>query len=165
MNPVGGIGGGGSIEQIIALRQQIIDRSKVLTDLHQAKPAAPSEAGGIGGAQAQPTSFGDSLKGALDSVNAAQSRSGELTAAYERGETTDIAKAMAEGVRGGLEAVAVTGPGDLPITPCGRCRQVLNELAQLGGTDPEVLCVGPDTVQRVKLSDLLPHAFGPASLT
>jgi cytidine deaminase len=42
---------------------------------------------------------------------------------------------------------------------------VLNELAQLGGTDPEVLCVGPDTVQRVKLSDLLPHAFGPASLT
>ena len=35
MNPVGGIGGGGSLEQIIALRQQIIDRSKVLTDLHQ----------------------------------------------------------------------------------------------------------------------------------
>jgi len=28
MNPVGGIGGGGSIEQIIALRQQIIDRSQ-----------------------------------------------------------------------------------------------------------------------------------------
>ena len=44
MNPVGGIGGGGSIEQIIALRQQIIDRSKVLTDLHQAKPAAPTAA-------------------------------------------------------------------------------------------------------------------------
>ena len=53
-----------------------------------------SEAGGIGGAEAQPASFGDSLKGALDSVNAAQSRSGELTAAYERGETTDIAKVM-----------------------------------------------------------------------
>ena len=76
------------------MRQQIIDRSKVLTDLHQAKPAAPTEAGGVGATQAQPTSFGDSLKGALDSVNAAQSRSGELTAAYERGETTDIAKVM-----------------------------------------------------------------------
>ena len=80
-------------------------------------------------------------------------------------ETVAVAKAMADGVRGGLEAVAVTGPGDMPITPCGRCRQVLNELAQLGGTDPEIFCVGPDAVTRVRLSELLPHAFGPASLT
>lgn len=83
-------------------------------------------------------------------------------------ETVAVSKAMADGVRGGLEAVAVTGPldkgGDAPITPCGRCRQVLNELAQLGGTDPEILCVGPKHVKRVKLSVLLPDAFGPASL-
>ncbi|WP_407985657.1 cytidine deaminase [Pontixanthobacter gangjinensis] len=79
-------------------------------------------------------------------------------------ETIAVSKAMADGVRGGLLAVAVTGPGDDPITPCGRCRQVLNELAQLGGTDPEILCVGPDEVKRVKLSVLLPEAFGPASL-
>ena len=79
-------------------------------------------------------------------------------------ETVAVAKAMADGVRGGLQAVAVTGPGDRPITPCGRCRQVLNELAQLGGTDPEVLCVGPGEVRRVRLSALLPDAFGPASL-
>ena len=80
-------------------------------------------------------------------------------------ETFAVSRAMADGLRGGLQAVAVTGPAADPITPCGRCRQVLNELAQLGGTDPDVLCVGPDAVQRVKLSDLLPHAFGPASLT
>jgi cytidine deaminase len=79
-------------------------------------------------------------------------------------ETVAVSKAMADGVRGGLEAVAVTGPGADPITPCGRCRQVLNELAQLGGTDPEILCVGPEDVRRLRLSDLLPHAFGPASL-
>ena len=79
-------------------------------------------------------------------------------------ETVAVAKAMADGVRGGLEAVAVTGPGDQPITPCGRCRQVLNELAQLGGTDPLVLCVGPDEVRQVRLSELLPHAFGPTNL-
>lgn len=79
-------------------------------------------------------------------------------------ETVAVSKAMADGVRGGLEAVAVTGPADDPITPCGRCRQVLNELAQLGGTDPEILCVGADRVKRVKLSVLLPDAFGPASL-
>lgn len=79
-------------------------------------------------------------------------------------ETVAVAKAMADGLRGGLEAVAVTGPGADTITPCGRCRQVLNELAQLGGTDPVVLCAGPDEVRRARLSDLLPHAFGPASL-
>lgn len=79
-------------------------------------------------------------------------------------ETVAVAKAMSEGVRGRLAKVAVTGPGADPITPCGRCRQVLNELAQLGGTDPEVLCVGPDEVRRTTLSALLPDAFGPASL-
>ena len=88
MNPVGGIGGGGSIEQIIALRQQIIDRSKVLQEVHQPKPAEPTEA-------ASPaTSFGDTLKTALDNVNSVQAESGKLTAAYERGEETDIAKVM-----------------------------------------------------------------------
>ena len=80
-------------------------------------------------------------------------------------ETVAVSKAMADGVRGGLVAVAVTGPGDEPITPCGRCRQVLNELAQLGGTDPAILCVGPHEIRRLRLSELLPHAFGPASLT
>jgi cytidine deaminase len=79
-------------------------------------------------------------------------------------ETVAVAKAMSDGVRGGLTKIAVTGPSPEPITPCGRCRQVLNELAQLGGTDPEVLCVGPNDVQRLKLSELLPRAFGPASL-
>lgn len=83
-------------------------------------------------------------------------------------ETVAAAKALAEGRRGGLQAVAVTGPagraGGAPITPCGRCRQVLNELAQLGGTDPVVLCVGAAEVRRVRLSELLPAAFGPASL-
>jgi cytidine deaminase len=80
-------------------------------------------------------------------------------------ETVAVGRAMADGIRGGLEAVAVTGPAADPITPCGRCRQVLNELAQLGGTDPDVLCVGEREVRQVKLSELLPHAFGPASLT
>lgn len=79
-------------------------------------------------------------------------------------ETVAVSKAMAEGMRGGLVRVAVTGPGADVITPCGRCRQVLNELAQLGGTDPEVLCVGPGEVRRTALSALLPDAFGPANL-
>lgn len=79
-------------------------------------------------------------------------------------ETVAVSRAMADGVRGGLVKVAVTGPGADVITPCGRCRQVLNELAQLGGTDPEILCVGPNEVRRTTMSALLPDAFGPASL-
>ncbi|MEB3416591.1 cytidine deaminase [Alteriqipengyuania sp. WL0013] len=80
-------------------------------------------------------------------------------------ETVAVSKAMNDGVRGGLIAVAVTGPAVEPITPCGRCRQVLNELAALGDTDPLVLCVGSEEVRETQLSGLLPRAFGPASLT
>jgi len=81
-------------------------------------------------------------------------------------ETVAAAKAMGEGRRDGLLAVAVTGPENnaTPITPCGRCRQILNELAQLGSTDPLILCVGSDEVREVRLSVLLPSAFGPAHL-
>jgi cytidine deaminase len=79
-------------------------------------------------------------------------------------ETVAVAKAMAEGRRGGLVEIAVTGTGPAPVTPCGRCRQVLNELAELGSTDPLVLCCGEDEVLERRLSDLLPAAFGPSSL-
>ena len=63
-------------------------------------------------------------------------------------------------------AVAVVGikADREPITPCGRCRQVLNEVAALGNTDPLVLCVSSEGVRRVSLSSLLPHAFGPGHL-
>jgi cytidine deaminase len=85
-------------------------------------------------------------------------------------ETVAVAKAFEAGRRGGLVAVAVVGlkAGADPITPCGRCRQVLNEVAALGATDPLVLCVAGkglgDDVRRVTLSVLLPHAFGPSHL-
>ena len=89
-------------------------------------------------------------------------------------ETVAGAKALSQEWSGALEAVAVFGGPvgedgaatgcDPPITPCGRCRQVLNEIAQLGGTDPLVLCVGANEVVETTLAALLPLAFGPASL-
>jgi len=79
-------------------------------------------------------------------------------------ETVAVAKALSEGRRGGLVEVAVAASGGGTVTPCGRCRQVLNELAALGGTDPLVLCSGADEVRALRLSELLPAAFGPDSL-
>ena len=79
-------------------------------------------------------------------------------------ETVAVAKAFGEGRRGGLVEVAVTASGDDVVTPCGRCRQVLHELADLGATDPLVYCCGPSEVREMRLSELLPAAFGPRSL-
>ncbi len=85
-------------------------------------------------------------------------------------ETVAVGKALSEEWRGNLEMVAViggkagqVGSGD-PVTPCGRCRQILNEVAGLGGSDPLVLCVGENTVLEMRLSELLPRAFGPDAL-
>ena len=85
-------------------------------------------------------------------------------------ETVAVGKLLSDGLRGRLEAVAVIGgkAGQLgsgaPVSPCGRCRQMLSEVAQLGGTDPTVWCVGEVEVLEILLSALLPHAFGPANL-
>ena len=89
-------------------------------------------------------------------------------------EASAVAMALNDGRRGGLLAVAVAGgrpdaagaglPGPDPVMPCGRCRQMLHELAALGGTDPEVIGVADGSLLRIPLSALLPHAFGPANL-
>lgn len=83
-------------------------------------------------------------------------------------ETVAVATAMAQGRRGGLVALAVIGGPDgeprAAVTPCGRCRQVLNELAASGGTDPLVWCGEGNAVPEMRLSRLLPHAFGPDHL-
>lgn len=84
-------------------------------------------------------------------------------------ETVACSIAAHAGRRGGLLAVAVlggmAGRVDAAISPCGRCRQILNELAALGRTDPLVLCVGETEVVEMRLSVLLPNAFGPKDLS
>ncbi|MGI4732225.1 MAG: cytidine deaminase [Janthinobacterium lividum] len=90
-------------------------------------------------------------------------------------ETVAIATASSAGRLGDVVAVAVIGgamdaagrpTGTAPVGPCGRCRQVLNEAAQIGGRDLQVICAAAqgDAVERYRLSELLPHAFGPADL-
>jgi flagellar hook-basal body complex protein FliE len=84
---VGSIGGAGGINQILSLRQQIIEKSSLLQQVKHATPAAPAtEAAGEG--------FTGALKQALDSVQASQQKAEDLSAGYQRGEVTDVAKVM-----------------------------------------------------------------------
>ena len=88
MSPVGGPGSAGSVQQIMQMRQQLIERSQILQELHQAKTPgaeAPAPAGG---------GFAETLRTALDGVSAKQAQSSAMSEAYERGEVTDIASVM-----------------------------------------------------------------------
>lgn len=89
-------------------------------------------------------------------------------------ETVAVATASAAGRLADIVAVGVIGglvgaaglQGTDPVTPCGRCRQVLNEAAQIGGRDLTIHCAAGtgDAVATYALSELLPNAFGPANL-
>jgi flagellar hook-basal body complex protein FliE len=86
---VGGVGGGGAmgIDRVMQLRQQILDRNEALSRANTVAPAT-------GLTEAKPTTFAATLENALKDVNQAQHNSSQLSAAYERGETVDIAKVM-----------------------------------------------------------------------
>ncbi len=85
---VGGASGG--IHQVMALRQEILQRSQALQDVRIGGEATPPKAGATG----QVAGFADTLQNAMQDVSAVQKRSGDMQAAYERGEVTDVAKVM-----------------------------------------------------------------------
>jgi flagellar hook-basal body complex protein FliE len=88
MSAVGGIAGGAmSVDRVMALRAQILDRNAALS-------RANSAAGISAPAAAQPTSFADTMTQALSDVNASQQKASALSDSYERGDTIDIAKVM-----------------------------------------------------------------------
>lgn len=87
-------------------------------------------------------------------------------------ETVAIAKANSDGQLRRIIAIAVAGgpEGKVAtskdaITPCGRCRQIIKEVADMNGIDLPVYCAHSGGHDRHFLSELLPHGFGPASLT
>jgi cytidine deaminase len=86
-------------------------------------------------------------------------------------ETVAIAKANSDGQLRQIVAIAVAGgpagkvaSGTDAITPCGRCRQIIKEVADLTRRDLPVHCARADGYDTHLLSQLLPHGFGPASL-
>ncbi len=69
-------------------------------------------------------------------------------------ETALVGLLVASGIgRSDIVAVAVTDPAGAPLSPCGRCRQLLHEI---GGGD---LVVNERT-----MTSLLPDPFGPQDL-
>ncbi len=91
MSSVGGIGGGGvssasGINEIIALRQQIIDKSQLLQQIRSPQAASATEPAAPG--------FAGALQSALAGVNAGQTRADQLSEAYDQGQVTDVAKVM-----------------------------------------------------------------------
>lgn len=85
-------------------------------------------------------------------------------------ETVAIAATNSAGKLRGIVAIAVTGEPKVaqekavessPLTPCGRCRQILAEASQLAGRDIPVYCADSSGKNRVRysVSELLPHAF------
>ncbi|GAA4768465.1 hypothetical protein GCM10023219_13020 [Stakelama sediminis] len=95
MSGVGGIGGGAmGVDRVMALRAQILERNAALKNAGTADASTAATGGAQATSGASQPSFSDSLQDALQSVNQAQSKAGELSSAYERGETIDIAKVM-----------------------------------------------------------------------
>jgi cytidine deaminase len=86
-------------------------------------------------------------------------------------ETVAIAKASSDGKLKEIVAIAVAGGpagkvgiGADAITPCGRCRQIIKEVADLTDRDLPVYCAKAGGYDSYRLSELLPYGFGPASL-
>lgn len=87
MSGVGGIGGAMGVDRVMQLRQQILERNEALSRANSTPPAT-------GPSEAKPSSFASTLENALKDVNQSQQAAGDLSAAYERGDTVDIAKVM-----------------------------------------------------------------------
>ncbi|MEP3049895.1 MAG: flagellar hook-basal body complex protein FliE [Erythrobacter sp.] len=83
------------IQDVLALRQEVLGRSQALKDVRAASTTASTAE--TAGASVNPNSgpdFANTLGDALQQVSATQRNASEMSAAYERGEVTDIAQVM-----------------------------------------------------------------------
>ncbi|MGB3330751.1 MAG: cytidine deaminase [Thermomicrobiales bacterium] len=78
------------------------------------------------------------------------------------GERNAVFTAVGQG-HGTIRAVAICTPQSPGATPCGACRQVLNEFKPADGV-LTVILDGPDGPIVTDLARLLPDAFGPRDL-
>lgn len=79
------------------------------------------------------------------------------------GERVAMFTAAAAGHRE-IRAIAISTPRHPGASPCGACRQVLNEFKPVD-FDLAVMLDGPENVIVTSLDELLPMAFGPRDLS
>ena len=86
------INGVSPTDSVMAIRNAILQKNAALRDVASTgNVGAP----GVGGTQGTaPGGFTEALNSALQQVNGLQNQAGEAAAAFERGETTDIAAVM-----------------------------------------------------------------------
>jgi cytidine deaminase len=77
-------------------------------------------------------------------------------------ERSAVATAASAGHRE-ISAVAVSAPRARGTSPCGACRQVLNEFRPADGDMAVILDDGEDGIV-TSIEELLPRAFGPRNL-
>lgn len=81
-----------SVDNVLALRQSILQRNNALKDAASATAAnGPAQSGA---SASGPGDFTTALKGALNEVNDLQLNANDAATAFERGDTTDIAAVM-----------------------------------------------------------------------
>lgn len=86
-------------------------------------------------------------------------------------ERSALVRANAEGRRA-FRGIAIIGRGKKRSSkpqltgPCGACRQMLYEFAELGDNDPWVVLstAGREQVEVTSVRALLPYGFGPSNL-
>jgi len=82
-----------SVDNVLALRQSILQRNTALKDAGNAGAAGTGSATGAPG-NAGSADFTKALQSAIGEVSNMQAKAGDAASAYERGETTDIAGVM-----------------------------------------------------------------------
>ena len=76
-------------------------------------------------------------------------------------ERNAVFQAVARGYRK-IVAVVIVTPASIPTTPCGACRQVINEF----GNKIEVFSFDKDgNILHFRIDELLPQAFAPDTLS
>lgn len=89
-------------------------------------------------------------------------------------ETVAIAAANSQSKMKNIIAIAVAGGvpddsgkaklADNAVTPCGRCRQIIKEVADVTQIDTPIYCLFDGGYKFYILSEILPDAFGPKNL-
>lgn len=86
-------------------------------------------------------------------------------ASYPEGHCAETAAIAAMVLAGHqrIQKIYIMSQDQQGATPCGGCRQRIREFA--GSSTPVILCSPAGVQQRLSVSELLPHAFGPEFLS